>query len=199
MSLQKTRFTFLHNDLAHLFPANEAMATLTLKPRLVYDVLHNRGAMFYREILAHTDMLSVELEQVLIQLIKQGLIVADGFQALRVFSQTPAERRQLLLKAKRVAHHHGYLEMMGRWSVIRQHQAEAVDYVKIMLNRYGILSYDLWHQEDMPVKWRQAAYECQRMEARGELLAGRFINGLSGMQYALPEVYQRLRSLQSVN
>ncbi|MFC3193190.1 DEAD/DEAH box helicase [Marinicella sediminis] len=198
MSLQKTQFTFLQNSLAHLFPANEVVSILTPKPRMVFDLLTERGAMFYREILAHTEVLPVELEQVLIQLIKQGLIVADGYQALRVFSQTPAERRKQLLKAKRLAGNLGYLEMMGRWSVITQKQAEAKDYVTMMINRYGVLSYDLWQQEDMPLTWRQAAFELQRMEARGEVLAGRFIEQMSGMQYTLPQVYQKILDKQPV-
>jgi len=88
--------------------------------------------------------------------------------------------------------------MMGRWSVITQKQAEAKDYVTMMINRYGVLSYDLWQQEDMPLTWRQAAFELQRMEARGEVLAGRFIEQMSGMQYTLPQVYQKILDKQPV-
>ena len=163
------------------------------------DLLMAQGAQFIRELLAATDLMPIEIEQVLIHLIKQGLITADGFQALRVFSQTPADRRRQLIKAKKYANNLGYLEMMGRWSVIKQKPVEAKAYVEMMLKRYGILSCDIWLQESMPVKWRKASFELQRMEARGEILAGRFVENMSGMQYALPEAFKNSQALKAVS
>ncbi len=198
MTIQKTPFTFLENGCAHLFPATIGFAQLNAKSKMVYSVIQDHGAQFFRELLAFTDLMPVELEQVLIQLIKQGLIVADGFQALRVFSQSPAERRRQLIKAKKYANNLGYLEMMGRWSVIPQKDTSIQDYIVMMINRHGVLSYDIWNSEDMPVKWRQVSFELQRMEARGELLAGRFVDHMSGMQYALPNAYQKILTLNTV-
>lgn len=198
MTIQKTQFTFLDNSVAHLFPAHVDIQQLNLKSRMVLSILDEHGAQFFREILTTTDLMPVELEQVLIYLIRQGLIVADGFQALRVFSQSPAERRRQLIKAKKHANNLGYLEMMGRWSVLPQKKAQTLEYIKLMLNRYGILSYDIWNKEDMPVKWRNVCFELQRMEARGEILAGRFIEKMEGMQYALPDVYRKIQMLGKV-
>jgi ATP-dependent Lhr-like helicase len=196
MTIQKTPFTFLQNQSAHLFPASDVMELMSLKVQMVLQIMSEQGALFFRELLSISGLMPVELEQVLIQLIKQGLIVADGFQALRMFSQSPSERRRQLLKAKKYANNYGYLEMMGRWSVLPRRQVLTSDYVQLMLNRYGILSYDIWNQEDMPVKWRKVSFELQRMEARGEILAGRFIQNMEGMQYALPQSYKKIQSLQ---
>jgi hypothetical protein len=159
-----------------------------VKVRLVLSIIEEHGAQFFRELLAFTDLMPVELEQILIQLIKQGLIVADGFQALRMFSQTSAERRRQLIKAKKHANNLGYLEMMGRWSLIERKQTDVKDYIEMMMNRYGVLSYDIWNQEEMPFKWRQVSLVLQRMEARGEVVAGRFVRNMSGMQYSSPSV-----------
>jgi ATP-dependent Lhr-like helicase len=198
MTIQKTQFTFLQSTWSHLFPSLSEVEQLNAKSRMVMSVIADHGAQFFRELLAFTGLMPVELEQVLIQLIKQGLVVADGFQALRVFSQSPAERRRQLIKAKKSASNLGYLEMMGRWSLIQQKPAEAKDYIAMMVNRYGVLSYDIWNREQMPVQWRKAAFELQRMEARGELIAGRFIENMSGMQYALPEAYKKFQNMNSI-
>ncbi|TDR20864.1 DEAD/DEAH box helicase [Marinicella litoralis] len=195
MSIKKTQFTFLESKLSHLFPAQDNILPMNSKSLMVLELLNKRGAMFFREVLDLTDLMPVELEQVLIQLIKHGLIVADGFQALRVFSQSPAERRRQLLKAKKHANNYGYLEMMGRWSVIKTKQVDVSAYIHIMLQRYGVLSYDIWNKEDLPVKWRTVSFELQTLEARGELLAGRFIHNMSGMQYAKPNAYRKIQSM----
>ncbi len=68
----------------------------------------------------------------------------------------------------------------------------------MMIKRYGLLSYDIWNQEQIPVKWKQVTFELQKMEARGEVLAGRFINNMSGMQYALPEAYKKIQIMGPV-
>ncbi len=195
MTIQKTPFTFLKHQWSHLFPAVVEVNQLNEKCRMITNLFEVNGALFFREMLADVGWMPVELEQVLIHLIKQGLIVADGFQALRVFSLSPAERRRQLNKAKKHANNLGYLEMMGRWSLIENKQADNKDYVAMMINRYGVLGYDIWNKEHMPIKWRAASFELQRMEARGEVLAGRFINNMSGMQYALPNAYHDFSNL----
>ncbi len=195
MTIQKTQFTFLKHEWSHLFPSVVGVDQLNDKCRMVIGLFNTKGAMFFREMLANIGWMPVELEQVLIHLIKQGLIVADGFQALRVFSLSPAERRRQLNKAKKHANNLGYLEMMGRWSLIENKQADNKDYVVMMIRRYGVLGYDIWNKEKMPIKWRQASFELQRMEARGELLAGRFVENMPGMQYALPKAYQSIQSM----
>jgi ATP-dependent Lhr-like helicase len=198
MTLQKTRFTFLEKQYSHLFPGTDEDVNLNVKTQMVQQILADQGALFFRELLEISGMMPIELEQVLIQLIKQGLIVADGIQALRVFSQSPAERRRQLIKAKKYANNLGYLEMMGRWSLLPQKTVVPSTYIQLMLNRYGILSYDIWNQEDMPVKWRHVTFELQRLEARGELLAGRFVDNMTGMQYTLPNVYKKIQATSSM-
>ncbi|WP_267127415.1 Lhr family helicase, partial [Xanthomonas sacchari] len=44
--------------------------------------------------------------------------------------------------------------------------------------------------------WRELLRVYQRLEARGEIRGGRFIDGLSGEQFALPEAIGLLRQLR---
>jgi ATP-dependent Lhr-like helicase len=64
------------------------------------------------------------------------------------------------------------------------------------LDRYGILARELYRREDL-LPWAAVAGELQRMELRGEVRRGYFVEGLSGMQYALPEAVEELRRTQS--
>src|SRR2546425_3379087 len=42
--------------------------------------------------------------------------------------------------------------------------------------------------------WRALVRVCRRLEARGEIRGGRFVAGVAGEQYALPEAIPMLRS-----
>ena len=65
-----------------------------------------------------------------------------------------------------------------------------------MLARYGIVAREFHRREDM-LPWGQIAAEMQRMEMRGEIRRGYFVEGLSGMQFALPGAVDTIRRLKS--
>jgi ATP-dependent Lhr-like helicase len=44
--------------------------------------------------------------------------------------------------------------------------------------------------------WRDLLYVYRRLEARGEIRGGRFVQGFSGEQFALPEALASLRSIR---
>jgi ATP-dependent helicase Lhr and Lhr-like helicase len=50
----------------------------------------------------------------------------------------------------------------------------------------------VWGRESFKVPWREVVWALRRLEARGLALGGRFVVGLSGEQYALPEAAQEL-------
>ena len=75
---------------------------------------------------------------------------------------------------------------------------EAVEHVaRTLLRRYGVVCWRLLGREAawLPA-WRELVRVFQRMEARGELRGGRFIAGLSGEQFALPEAIGLLRQVR---
>ncbi|WP_154223934.1 DEAD/DEAH box helicase [Marinicella rhabdoformis] len=201
-SLQKTKLTFLNVENAAFVAVDEDKLVLAPEASLVYELLKTKGALFFRDIKVQLSLLPITIEQCLIHLLKHGLIATDGFQAARVFSKSPAERTRQIQKAKRSMRRspnpYGYLEMMGRWSVLPNGRFDYEQCIDWMLSRYGVLSYDIWQREKQPIKWSVAIRSLQRMEARGELLAGRFIEGMEGMQYALPEAYELIKKSETV-
>jgi ATP-dependent helicase Lhr and Lhr-like helicase len=92
----------------------------------------------------------------------------------------------------------------GRWSLVRRpgalgprrdeaSVAEAV--ARQWLDRYGVVTRDWWKRERPTVSWRAIYNELKRLEFRGEVRRGYFVEGLSGAQFALPESVERLRAV----
>jgi ATP-dependent Lhr-like helicase len=71
---------------------------------------------------------------------------------------------------------------------------EALDFwARQLLERYGVVFRDLLAREDAAPAWRELLPLYRRMEARGEVRGGRFITGVGGEQFALPEAVDLLR------
>ena len=52
------------------------------------------------------------------------------------------------------------------------------------------------HRETNLAPWRELAYCYRRLEARGDIRGGRFVSGMSGEQFALPEAVGQLRKIR---
>src|SRR6185437_13650985 len=63
--------------------------------------------------------------------------------------------------------------------------AEAVAWQ--LLTRWGVVAWELWARESYRIPWRAVVRGLRRLEAWGLALGGRFVAGLSGEQYALPD------------
>jgi ATP-dependent Lhr-like helicase len=66
-----------------------------------------------------------------------------------------------------------------------------------LLRRYGVMFWRLLEREAawLPA-WRELLPVYHRLEARGEIRGGRFVAGLSGEQFALPEAIPLLREMR---
>jgi ATP-dependent Lhr-like helicase len=105
----------------------------------------------------------------------------------------------------------------GRWSLIRlsssagdggpegqpaaaarRVDADALEHVaRILLRRYGVVCWRLLEREAMWLPpWRDLVRVYRRLEARGEIRGGRFIAGLTGEQFALPEAIASMREVR---
>ncbi len=66
-----------------------------------------------------------------------------------------------------------------------------------MLVRWGVVAWDLWSHESYRVPWRDVVRALRRFEARRQApLGGRFVAGVSGEQYALPEAASLLADVR---
>jgi ATP-dependent Lhr-like helicase len=183
---------------------------LSSRAQAVADHLARHGASFFDELLQGTRLLHVQLEDALGELVASGLINADSFSGLRALlvpsSKRPSTRRR---QGRRTALFG--IEDAGRWSLIRRRAVEiglpaarprvddeAVEQiVSVLLKRYGVVCWRvLEHEAAWLPPWRDLLRVCHRLEARGEIRGGRFVNGISGEQFALPEAIASLRSLR---
>jgi ATP-dependent Lhr-like helicase len=62
-----------------------------------------------------------------------------------------------------------------------------------LLRRYGVVFRAVLQREGLLPPWRELLYALRRMEDRGEVRGGRFVDGFSGEQFALPESLGLLR------
>ncbi|CAM5444655.1 ATP-dependent RNA helicase SrmB [Rhodanobacter lindaniclasticus] len=69
---------------------------------------------------------------------------------------------------------------------------------RTLLRRYGVVFWKLLEREApwLP-PWRELSRVYQRLEARGEIRGGRFVEGLVGEQFALPEAIAPLRAART--
>jgi ATP-dependent Lhr-like helicase len=77
-------------------------------------------------------------------------------------------------------------------------RADDVEHVaRVLLRRYGVVFWKLLEREApwLP-SWRELLRVYHRLEARGEIRGGRFVEGLVGEQFALPEAIGALRAVR---
>jgi len=158
------------------------------------DALRTEGAMFADDLQQKTGLLRPQLEQALGTLVARGLVTADAFSALRwLIRPEPVRRRQLNASKRRGGP--AAAEMLGRWSAVRVSpeppakpgQADMETVCTALLRRYGVVFRALLERETLLPPWRYLLSYLRRMEDRGEVLGGRFVDGFSGEQFALAE------------
>jgi ATP-dependent Lhr-like helicase len=180
----------------------EAPADLSAQASEVFEFLSARGASFLADIARAIRRLPNEVEDALWELVASGLVTGDGIAGLRTLL-LPEEKRQPRrhLRALPGRRRSPRLMPVGRWALLRDgvepglDAAEAADRkARMLLRRYGILLRELLARERNSPPWRTLLPTLRRMEARGEVRGGRFVDGLVGEQFALPEAVEALRA-----
>ena len=164
--------------------------------------LQDRGASFFADLVRMTNHLPAEVEEGLWELVAAGLVTADGFDNLRALMDPRRRRAQGRERSRRPRH------TAGRWSLLQatlsspatQHSRLSTQHVpaesvaRQLLRRYGVVFRDLLARESLMQSWRDLLMEYRRMELQGEIRGGRFVNGFTGEQFALPEALESLRA-----
>jgi ATP-dependent Lhr-like helicase len=92
----------------------------------------------------------------------------------------------------------------GRWSLVHRFGIMgkpllpadvAARQARQLLARYGVVTHESLDDETGAWDWSIIYPELQRLEMRGEVRRGYFVRGLPGVQFALPEVVEQLRTL----
>ena len=176
-------------------------------------LLKTRGALFFDEIVTGTRRLVTDIEQGLRELIAGGWVASDGFQGLREIAGGSRSRDRHRRRAPRGGGNYLRGGMFagggppGRWSLVRtpDHDPKLADEFEdevaegvahTLLARYGVVFRDLALRESYTVPWRYVMRALRRLEARGVIRGGRFVIGVAGEQYALPEAVTLLREVR---
>jgi ATP-dependent Lhr-like helicase len=92
------------------------------------------------------------------------------------------------------------IEDAGRWVLLRdpgEPEPESVEHIaRALLRRYGVVFRKVLEREVALPSWRELLRVYWRLEARGELRGGRFVEGFAGEQFALPDAVGLLRELR---
>ncbi|MEE8558156.1 MAG: ATP-dependent DNA helicase, partial [Myxococcota bacterium] len=163
--------------------------------RKVLQLLEEHGALFPAELRSGTGLLPVQVEDALRELVANGRVTSDGWGALRRLlggrqrRSRPGRRRS---SARRAGPE-------GRWGLLRplgpapDPDEVSEDFAWTLLRRYGVVFRDLLAREWLPGAWRDIHRALRRLEARGLVRGGRFVDGFVGEQFAVPEAVPLLR------
>jgi ATP-dependent Lhr-like helicase len=181
--------------------------------REVLETLEARGALFFHEIVATTRLIPTQVEEGLAELAAVGAATSDSFTGLRALLIPPSRRASLSTsgRSRRRGAVMNTIETAGRWSVLRpgadatvetrvptyfENAADVERYARMLLKRYGVVFRRLLTRESSAPAWRDLLTVYRRLEARGEIRGGRFLQGPSGEQFALTEAVGLLRSIR---
>jgi ATP-dependent Lhr-like helicase len=202
-----------------------ASSQTTVAPRLsanaerVRQALASMGACFTTDLEAHTLLLPSQLQDALAELAAAGVATSDAYGGLRALL-VPSRLRgrhgglragaggwtvsaaQGVPAAKRTPGTHARGLSSGRWALVPSvpgaselDDAALEAIARTLLARYGVLFRKLLERETAP-PWRLLCRVLRRMEASGELRGGRFVDGFTGEQFALPSAVERLRQIR---
>jgi ATP-dependent Lhr-like helicase len=165
--------------------------------------LNQRGALFASELMTERGLSWRDLNEALWDAVARGLVTSDGFGALRSLMRrrldeppAPSPTFGLRRGGKRE------LTREGRWALLPEPSgsldpdalAEAV--AEQLLARWGVVFADVVARENLALPYRELTWALRRLEARGVVRGGRFVNGFVGEQYALPEAVDSLRAVR---
>jgi len=187
-------------SLWHSLAAAPGELQLSHGARALFEYFSVHGASFFDDLVSGTNLLRSQAEAALGELVSAGLVNADSYSGLRALLIPSDKKRQLVARRRRVALFG--LEDAGRWSLIRKgatrNDAEALEQVAgILLRRYGVVFRKLLEREaDWLPPWHALLRVFRRLEAQGKIRGGRFVAGISGEQYALPDAVSSMRAIR---
>jgi ATP-dependent helicase Lhr and Lhr-like helicase len=211
-SLRSTPILLLPRRTASLWtrlaPAASEESGVSSRAQRVADYLAQHGASFFDEIADGAHLLRTELEDALAELVIRGRVHCDSYAGLRALLVPASKRSPSSSRHRRRVALFG-IQDAGRWALIRPPVAgasggdgnknpEAIEHIaRTLLRRYGVVCWRLLEREAAWLPpWRDLVRVYHRLEARGEIRGGRFIAGIPGEQFALPDAVGLMRQIR---
>lgn len=217
--IKTTPITLINRSNLSIWKSNTSSESdnLSHSAAKVVEFLSNHGASFYNEILEGTQLLNAQLEEAMCELVSGGMLTSDSFTGLRALLVPSKYRTKAGSRHRRNIIFN--MEQAGRWSLIRNNSSEKDEsrsgnqqkssngnifsrpeieqIARILLRRYGVIFRKLVDRENFAPPWWQVVRALRRLEARGEIRGGRFVDGVWGEQYALQEAVTKLRKIRN--
>jgi ATP-dependent Lhr-like helicase len=152
----------------------------------VLERLRSHGASFTHDLASGCSLNPDDVRTALADLVAAGDVSCDGPAGLRRIIGAPA--------AAGAGHSEGRWFALAAPTTPRTAAVEALAWT--LLRRYGVVFRRVLVREASGASWRELAAIYRRLEARGEIRGGRFVSGMTGEQYALPEAVERLREIR---
>ncbi|MCU1493950.1 MAG: associated domain protein [Acidimicrobiaceae bacterium] len=189
----------------------------------VLEALEAGGALFFSDLCELTGRMPVDVAEALWDGVARGWLTADGFRAVRSllagryrsvatrpgrpqgYPRTGASRPLGLTRRPRPGPARVSVPPAlagGRWSLlgaaspsdfVPDELAEAV--ALQLLARWGVVFRDIAMRESLGIGWRDVLWALRRLEARGVVRGGRYVGGVAGEQFGLPEAIDELRAV----
>jgi len=197
-----------------VFPSSSSNlkeADFSTTTQVVFSYLSSRGASFFTDIAENTKLLRSQVEESLGELVANGVVVSDSFSGLRALLTPGSKKTQAAARRKQRQPVYD-MASAGRWSILQRanietepistssqktFDSETTEEVGwVLLKRYGVVFKRLLEREGISIPWRVLLRVYHRLEARGEIRGGRFVAGISGEQFALPDAVGMLRAIR---
>jgi ATP-dependent Lhr-like helicase len=211
--------TFFLRESADWLPAALAQKSIeedklqqALSPEAlcIRNTLRDRGACFASDLQRMCVLSKQQTQTALWELATAGIASADGFDQLRIMMDP--KRKPLAAEPVAKGVRRGTRSTAGRWSLFteeehreltaperaREDEASLAAAARMLLARYGVVFRDLLQREANVPRWRELVRMLRRLEARGEIRGGRFVQGFNGEQFALPEAVESLRATRDL-
>jgi ATP-dependent Lhr-like helicase len=202
------RLAFAPRDFAGRWPEAEEPQPLSDDEQRIADWLETRGASFATDVVRQLGIEPSRGRAALAGLLRRGLVTNDRLDPLRPGAAAVAEAlarasgsasvpRPGLIRPRRSLRRTASARPEGRWSRLEpppegDEETSCLSWAAVLLERYGVLTRETAALDPWAPPWRVLVPWLGRAELRGEVRRGYFVEGLSGVQYALSEVAEEL-------
>jgi ATP-dependent Lhr-like helicase len=175
----------------------------------IYQFLKENGASHLQDLEDGTNLTPALLRDKLGHLVRNGLITTDNYISFLSILR-PSGKQSTTTRGRSSRHSlrqnvQNQIQLKsGRWFLTSSFTVmgkkipldEKIErQVRLLLQRHGVLVKEFYRRETGFSPWYQLFQVLKKLEWQGEIRRGYFIEGLSGIQYALPEAVELLSSL----
>ncbi|MDQ8182822.1 DEAD/DEAH box helicase [Pelagicoccus sp. SDUM812005] len=194
-----------------LLSAGLVEGELSATQESVLGLLESGGRFGFTQLLDQVGCGAAELEEALWDLVWRGLLSNDAFAAARKGAagkfqlcatgarQEQSPRAIRMGRRSRVARPVAY---PGSWYRLPESggdldAVEKLDFEKerarVVLDRYGVVFRELLAREGEGFRWKDVFRALRLLELSGEIVGGRFFEGIEGLQFVSKEALRTLR------